>query len=154
MPGPEALQIVDILTKIGLLVFGVIVWAERYVRGSEKQTAMQLAEQKTWNSTQQAALDATNLCVRTLTAQLARANDEMSKMTGSWQVKVAQIDEHLRAVDGKVLTLEVILAGARDMIRTNETHIDKIEQEGCVYGRENRKQLDDISRRRRDGDHR
>lgn len=145
---PVWLQILALVINIALIVIGVIVWAQRWYVGSEKASAKGVAEEDAWKKE-------TGRCIQSLGSRMDRANDEMSKVAGSWMVKVAQIDEHLRSTDNKVITIEVTLTGMRDAIRTNENHITKIEQDGCVYGKENRKQLDRMSNRNRgDGDHR
>lgn len=145
MPDTQTLQALQVLSTIGLLVFGVIAWAERYFRGTEKATAKSLAEQDKWN-------DSTARCIQSLTSQVNRANEEMSKVAGSWMVKVAQLDDHLRSIDAKVLTLELTVASLRDQVRANEHRLENFDQDGCSYGRDNRQRLEE--RRRREGDNR
>lgn len=127
---------------LGLLIFGIVAWGEKYFRGNEREDAESWATQKQWNQ-------ATDLTLKAILFRLDRANEEMSKMTTSWMGKVAQLDEHHRAADLKSITLETIVSGMRDQIRQTDTHLREIEQHGCVYGQENRKQIDDLSRRHR-----
>lgn len=142
MPSASLVQLLTLIVTSGVLIVGVIAWAERYVRGGERSDAENWYVQKRWNDG--AAND-----IESFAKRLDQANEEMSKTTTRWTTKVAQLDEHLRAADLKAITLETIVAGVREQMRELESHLRTIEQHGCVYGQENRKQIEDLNRRRR-----
>ena len=138
-------QYLTLITQICLVVWGIIWSAERYFRGNEKTSSESYIVQQKWN-------EAASLVLKSLGERVDNAGQTMSDISDDWQKKVGQIDVHVTNTDSRVTVLETQTANVREQISRILLLIDRIEREGCIYGKENRKTLDEIVQRHRNSD--